>query len=304
MSKTNSGNTFHAKRALLGFVLIGSLALGACNKQPGGQVVALVNGEEITLQELNAELASMQIPDGADKNTVRNLALDNIVIRHLLSDLAKQQGINKDPEYILRDKQLSEALLVQMLAQKTAKSIGDPAPDQIDKAIADNPQMFDKRQILTVDQIAFPKPARDDYLPAIQAAKSIDQTIAALNRLGIRFERRTAQVDTASMPSDMYRQVMLIGSRETFIIPNGSSVTVSQIVSAKPSPVPDDQKRAAATSVLQQTDVAKQLDAKIKASKAEATIVYQQGFAAPANQGANVTKGVLQSTEKVPAPGR
>lgn len=304
MNTNNFGRGSRTKRALMGLVAIGAVTLAGCSKQPGGQVVALVNGEEITLQELNAELAGMQVPDGADKNMIRNLALDNIVTRHLLADLAKEQGINKDPDYILRSKQLAEALLVQMLAQKTGKSIAEPTPEQINGVIAENPQMFEQRQILTVDQIAFAKPTRDDYLPAIKAAKTIDQTVSALNRLGIRFDRRTAQVDTASLPPEMYRQVMQIGNRETFIVPSGASVSVSQIVSAKPAPVPADQQRPAALGMLQQADIAKQLDAKIKTVKAEATIVYQQGFAAPPGQTANGTKGVLQSAEKVPAPGQ
>ena len=64
----------------------GALLLSGCNSEPAGQVAASVNGDEITLTELNAELASVQVPENADKKQLQRQALERIVERKLLAD--------------------------------------------------------------------------------------------------------------------------------------------------------------------------------------------------------------------------
>jgi peptidyl-prolyl cis-trans isomerase C len=51
--------------AALSLILLAGLS--ACNREATGQVAAVVNDDEITLQEVNAEIAALQIPDSADK---------------------------------------------------------------------------------------------------------------------------------------------------------------------------------------------------------------------------------------------
>ena len=55
--------TMTARLALVGAAFI---ALQACSSEPTGQVVAVVNGEEITQQELNAEIAELPAPPVGD----------------------------------------------------------------------------------------------------------------------------------------------------------------------------------------------------------------------------------------------
>ncbi len=271
-------------RASLMLRVSGVLALAllaACDKKPEGQVVAVVNGDEITMQELNTELGNVEQPEGAALDEMRNNALDNLVNRRLLAAVAREEKVDGSPEYVMRRRQLEEALLVQMLAQKTARELKQPTTAEVDKFTADNPQMFADRMILAVDQLRFQTPERSDYIAALEPAKTMAEVVTALNRLGIRFERGNVQVDTASMPLDMYRQVMSIGSAEPFVLPGPAMVSVSQVVSSRPAPVPADQVRTVATNMMQQLNVAKQLDERIKAAKAEAGIAYQSGFSAP-----------------------
>ncbi len=58
-----------------------SLALADCGKKAEGQVVAVVNGEEITLNELNGEIAELNIPANVDKIRVRAEVLQRMVER-------------------------------------------------------------------------------------------------------------------------------------------------------------------------------------------------------------------------------
>ena len=53
-----------------------ALTITACNKKAEGQTVAVVNGEEITAAELNAELAASRIPEGMNKDQARSRVSD------------------------------------------------------------------------------------------------------------------------------------------------------------------------------------------------------------------------------------
>lgn len=262
-------------------VLLTAALLAGCNKEPEGQVVAVVNGDEITMQELNSELGNAQLPEGAARDEIRNQALDSIINRRLLAGVAKEQGIDDSPEFIVRRRQLEEALLVQLLAQRTARPMKQPTSQEVSDFVAKNPQMFAKRAILTLDQVRFPTPPNQDYIKALEPATTMAEVVTALNRLGIRFERGTARVDTAQMSPEMFNRVSAVGSREPFVIPSPAGVSVSQIMSSQPAPPPQNQVTAAATSVIQQRNLATELGNMIKAAKEEAGIDYQPGFAAP-----------------------
>lgn len=252
--------------------------VAACDKAPEGQVVAVVNGEEITLQELNAEIGNAQIPEGADGDAARNLALSRIIDRRLLGEIAKDQNIDSSPEFIMRRRQTEEALLVQLLSQQVARNLKQPTAAEIDAFIAENPQMFANRAALLLDQIRFQAPARDDYLQELASTKTMEQVIEVLNRLGIQFQRGNVRVDTAQIPLEMFNRVNEIGSSEPFIVPNPVGVTVSLVTARQAAPIAGEQARAAAANAIQQRALGAELEKQLKAAKAEAGIDYQSGF--------------------------
>jgi len=283
------------KISRMGAGLLALAMLAGCDKAPEGQVVAVVNGEEITMQELNAELGNVDLPQGAAQDEMRNMALDNVVNRRLLAEVAREAGIDSSPEYVVRRRQLEEALLVQMFAQQTARDLKQPTAAEINQFVTSNPQMFGNRTVLAVDQIRFPTPERNDYLEALRPAKTMADVVAVLNRLGIRFERGNVQIDSASLSAEMFQEVSSVGTREPFVIPGTGGVTVSQIMDSRPAPVPQAQVNTVATNMLQQLEVAKQLDGKIKAAKAAAGIDYQSGYAAPKAAATGAAKAALET---------
>ena len=90
----------------------------ACAKKAEGQTVAIVNGEEITAAELNAELANAKIGEGADKAEARSRVLQAMIDRRLLAQQAKADGIDKTPEFLNRQRRATEDLLISMLASR------------------------------------------------------------------------------------------------------------------------------------------------------------------------------------------
>ena len=267
-------------KLLASAVLAGSLTLlAACGeKQPEGQVVAVLNGDEVTLQEVNAALQSNQIPEGQDETTARNAALQNVINRRLMAGVARDEGIENTPEYIVRRRQVEEALLVQMLSQNISRDLEQPSAQEVDAFIGENPQMFAERKVFAANQIRFPTPERDDYLEALTDTTNMDQVVAALNRLGIQFQRGNTRIDSGNMPTELFQQVVAVGSREPIIVPAGPFVTVSQILQMQDAPIADDNARQVALNTMSQRAVAEALRERLDTAKEEAGIDYQPGY--------------------------
>lgn len=266
---------------LIAMCVIGVLATSACDRKATGQVAAVVDGEEITLQEINAELAAAQIPQGADKKAIQNAALQRIVERRLMADVAKDDGLDKQPEFLLRRRQLEDLLLVQMLGQKAGRSLRVPSDAALDAYIAQHPTQFANREVLALDQIQFPMPADPAKLKALEADHSMDAVATRLKQLGIQFQRGNGRLDTLQVPPETLKSIEALPAGEPFVLPANGSVSVSVITGRTPSPVAGPQARPIAVQMMRNEALGKALQQRLVAKKASAKITYQPGFEPP-----------------------
>ncbi|WP_165362118.1 EpsD family peptidyl-prolyl cis-trans isomerase [Qipengyuania thermophila] len=273
------------KKALLAAVLA-TTALAACDREPTGQVAAVVNGEEITLQEINAELSGLNIPAGVDEKQVQQTALERIIERRLLANIAREEGVEQSPEYLIRKRQLEDALLVQLYRQRQERAASVPDQRAIDAYVQANPGIFAERTIYTLDRIQFPLPADITSLRALESASSMAEVAATLNRLGIQFNRGPAQMDSARLGEERLAQIRRLPAGEPFITPEGGMVTVAVITGTTSQPIPPEAARPVALEAIRSENVNRALQTRLEEARRTAQITYQEGFAPPARQGA------------------
>ena len=165
-------------RAVLCLLLLGACA--SCNKKAEGQTVAVVGGDEITVSELNSELAGANLPAGADKKQATARILQNIVDRRLLAQEARKEGIDRSPEFISRERKANEELLISMLASRQMDSNKLPTQAQINAFEAQHPQAFSQREIWQLSQLQYDTPTDPAVLAKIGQTKTIDDLAAVL----------------------------------------------------------------------------------------------------------------------------
>lgn len=267
--------------APLSAVIVSLLILAACDREPTGQVAAVVGDDEITLQEINAEIGNAQLPKGADVKQVQQAALQRIVERRLLADVARDQELNKKPEYLIRERQLGDALLVQQLGEQARRSIRVPDSAAIDKFVAAHPATFAKREILLLDQIRFQMPANPIKLRMFEEDHSMDAVATKLKLLGIEFQRGNANLDTALLIQSVVTRLEALPAGEPFVIPQGGFVSVSSIIARKPAPLTGPAARPVAVQLIRNQELAKVLKQRLDAKQAETPVKYQDGFAPP-----------------------
>jgi EpsD family peptidyl-prolyl cis-trans isomerase len=258
------------------------LTTTACGKKATGQVVAVVNGDEITLDELNAELSGVNLPPNADKKLAMRQLLQQVVDRRLLAQSAKEQGLDKDPSYITQQRRMNEDLLVRMFAKKSADTIPVPTAVEIDKYIASHPMAFGSRTRYKLDQIRFELPADPTkLLKALEADHSMDAIISRLTSMSIKYERGNSALDSGAVAPAALKQVTSLPPGEPFITPTGRVVAVSVITGSEPLTVPEAQVRPLAVQAIRNETLSKIGEKRLKEARASGKIEYQPGYEAP-----------------------
>ncbi len=258
-----------------------SLMLAGCQKKAEGQVVAVVNGEEITLNELNSEISELNVPANADKKLVRAEVLQRMVERRLLAQAAKDSGLDRDPNYINQERRLKERLLVSMYGKKAFDTVAVPQTAKVDQYISSHPGIFADRKRYRLDQIQFDAPADLKRLQGLDGAHSMADVAAWLNKEGIKFQRGVNALDSATVPAETMAKISALPPGEPFIVPNAGKIVVSVITASEPVVLTPEQARPLATQAIRQEELNKIGQDRLKEAKAKADIKYQTGYEPP-----------------------
>lgn len=266
------------KLPVIAVVVCGILVSG-CQRKAEGQTVAVVNGQEITIPELNFALGQVQATGQSDKNAIRNQVLQKLVDRKLLAEQAQKEGVDKTPEFLNRQRQLNEDLLISMLADRRLKTAQLPSDQDVATFVANNPQAFAKRETWDLDQVGYTTSTDPKVQSEIQNAHSIDALIAVLQQHQIAFTRGKSHVDTGTIPPGDYAKISKLPNGEPFAVPFGSKIIASAITAREPRPTPDENVKPAAVQAIRKNQTAKSIQGLLKSLRSTAKIEYQPGFA-------------------------
>jgi peptidyl-prolyl cis-trans isomerase C len=263
-------------------ILIGvglALAVSACNKKAEGQTVAIVNGEEITAAELNAELGSVNAASAADKDAARSRVLQAMIDRRLLAQQARTDGIDKTPDFLNRQRKLTEDLLISMLASRQIDTAQLPSDQDIQKFQASRPQMFANREQWNLEQIRFPMPTDPAVKAKLDQSKTLEDIANILTEAGITFARQKNRLDTGIIPQSLYGQLATAAGKEPFIVPVGNLAVASTVVSREAAPITGEQAKPIAVAAMRREQATKLMQNRLKTIRQSAKIEYKQGFA-------------------------
>ncbi len=286
-----------AGRGLL-LVATAALALAGCDKlgiggksEPKGQVVATLDGQEITVLEVNAELAGTAIPPTMKRRDAEKMALENIITRRMLAQKAEERGLDKKPEFLLQEIRGAEQLRVQALARDIASKVIAPSRDEADKFISENPAMFSDRKFYILDQIQFLRPDNIEKL-GFESAKTMEAVEQILQTNNIQFRRQPASLDALGANPAFVREVNKVltnNPQELFMFasrPQGAPapvVLVNQVKDVRVEPVTGDKAREIATNYLRNERVQNALKAEVEAQQKsqKERVVFQPGWELP-----------------------
>jgi EpsD family peptidyl-prolyl cis-trans isomerase len=261
-------NVLHAvaRTLLLGSAAALALATTSCNKpEPKGQVIAVVNGEELTVSELNGNDAA------ARARLVRDL-----VDRKLLAQQARRDGVDRNPDYLVTSRRLNELLLAQKLVD-LRRGPADPTDAEIQAFIKAHPHAFDQRVAVRAGQITVPTKLPAKVQADLSTAANLDQAQQLINAAGISGVRSEQVWDRANLPEATTARLLPAGG-ELLLLPAGEGMAIVQVLSLTPQPTPPDQRVSTAREWLRQHRTNEALEELLDAAKSKAQVKYQRRF--------------------------
>ncbi len=299
--------------ALMGLSLLAMTA--ACDKNgakaPTGQVVATVNGTDITVRELNAELAQTQAPPETPRKTVESVVLARVIERKMLADAARARKLDQNPNFLLTQRKVDDGLLVQALQASIAQKVAAPTREAAEKFIAAHPELFSNRKVYTIDQIQFLRPKNLAQL-GLGPAKTMSDVEQVLTGANIEFRRQPATVDALAVNPQLTAEIEKITARnpdEVFMFadqPQGAPapvMIVNKVTNSKVVPFSGEKAISFAQQLLQRQQVQERLVAEEKTISAAAKpkIVYAKGYGPPADPAVAPPGGTAPATGAAPA---
>lgn len=254
-------------RGTAALAAVSCLGMAAChfpglpggNKPPTGQVVATVDGKEITRLELEAELNGVNTADPKIRKAAEQQALQMIVARTILADEARKQQLDKTPDFALQQQRATDTLLAQSLQNKMITAVPAPSDDEAQRFITDNPDVFAQRKIFAVDTIRMARPTDLSLVKGLEPLKTLPDVDAYLTAHNIEHSRTSGNIDAVGADPRLIGQIVKLPPNEIFLFPGPNGVLlVNQIRDVKIVPFqgPDATKYATAVLKKQRTQQA------------------------------------------------
>ena len=272
--------------AFLAVAAAATLVLAACGAKKEGatQVAAKVNGDEITVHQINFALQQQRNLRPEQAEGAQRQLLERLIDQQLAVQNAEKLKLDRDPQTV----QMLEASRREILARRYIESIaekaGKPSDDEVKKYYDAHPALFAQRKVYTlqrVDVSAAPD-KRADIAAHAESAKTATEFTDWLKAQDIKFSTNPMTQAAESLPLQLVDKVAALKEGQSMPLPQQFGVSVLTLVSAQAAPKTFEESRAPIEQFLLADTRRTAVTAATKNLRDGAKIEYQGKFAASA----------------------
>lgn len=264
------------RQIMLSAIIAVPLLTAGCNQKsaPSGQTIANVDGDEITTSDLQLEMREVA-PE--QRKSSQGLVVQTLVDRKILTQYAKSEGMDRNPDFILQLRRMTDILLAERAAQQIASRAQQPISVSQVNEYLDSHTGISNRRILTMDQLTFAFP-NEAVTKELELAKTANDVIATLQRHNIQFVRNEIKSDTAALRGDLVGKFDKLAPGEPLVILNRPNSTAHVILASEPAPLDS----ATAEAVARKAIAAERTNAAVQqrglALRKAAKVTYAKGY--------------------------
>ena len=228
--------------ALIGWVIVSTLVLAACDsnepkEKKSGQAIVSVNGKEVTTLQLNDEIKRANIRPDQYEAASKQL-LEALIVRQLIIDEAIRNKLDRTPDVMQARDRANAQVIAQAYMQGIASKVAKPTQTEINEYFQGHPEFFSQRKqfdLITV-RVAT-KDLSDELKKTIDAAKSLDQVVAWLDKNKVQYFRSLASRSSTDLPPQMAKMLQEKSKDTIFIVNEQENSLLISVNAIKDSPV-------------------------------------------------------------------
>lgn len=260
-------------------ILAGWAAFGltGCDRSPPtGQVVATVDGKDVTLGELRAE-AALDSQPGAVARAQPGL-LRAVVDRKLWAGDAQRTKLDQDVQFILARRRAEEAQLARLDVETLSASVAPPSNADVDRFLRRLPKAYRDRTVFLVEQIGVNSNGDTRLAAKLAQATSLEEVEALLKSRGVIGQRSRTEWNSTFMPASLAERLRKLPPDGLIFQSKGDTLISAKVVAKTTVPLGDADRRILARQSLTQQKVRAAIAVRLADLRAAADIRVQPGY--------------------------
>ncbi|MCB5188086.1 EpsD family peptidyl-prolyl cis-trans isomerase [Methylobacillus caricis] len=222
-------------------VLIIGTAVSGCgdksHESKASQSLASVNGKEITVHQLNEELARANVQP-AQKDAASKQILNALIDRQLLEQAALKAKVDRDPNVMQTIERAKSQIIAQAYLQSKVANISKPEKNEIEDFYKKNPQLFSERKLVEMEQLLIDsRYVNDELKSALGGFKTLQEVAVWLDAKGIQYDRGEVARSVAELPPQISERLKDARRGQLFVIGMGPRTMLVLMDSVKESPI-------------------------------------------------------------------
>lgn len=269
------------------------LALSSCGKddvrKAPGQVAAKVNGDEISVHQINNAMARGNEIAPGDAKQAAAQTLERIIDQELLVQKALKNKLDRDPQVMQAIEDAKRQLLARAYIERALAASAAESPEESRKFYQDNPPLFERRRIYRVHELAVVLPQENlDALKAATAkAKSLEDVAGWLRSQKLAFQAAISNRPAEQIPMEILARVFEMRAGQIAVIPTPRGASVVQLLQAQEASLSEQQAKPIIERYLQSRALLATAQAEVKKLREQASIEYVGEFEAARAQPAS-----------------
>lgn len=266
-----------------------ALLLAACGggdskDKPASQTAAKVNGDEITVHQINAEIQRANIPASANTEALSKRILEGLIDQQLLVQQATEMKLHRDPQVLATIESARRQILSQAYLERVSAG-SPPSQDEIKAFYDKNPDLFERRKIYSFRDFVFERSQlTQDLANRLSKAKTPADVASTLKAANIRYREGNATRPAEALPLDALPRIATIAKGDSVVFTDQNLASVMLLLDTTDQPVNLQQATPLITQFLANNRKREAAQGKMKELRGKAKVEYVGNFAKPAEE--------------------
>lgn len=226
-----------------------ALTLAACgdkdkavDSKGSTQVVAKVNGDEISVHQINFQLnrvaQSKALTEAQGKDAAKQI-LARLVDQQLLKQQATEAKLDRDPRILQAIEASKNEILAQAYLEQLLSKATKPSTMQIDTFYKENPELFENRRVFRLQELAI-NVGKDKYAEIAEktsTTKNINEIATWLKDKNYPFSANSNVRSAEQLPLDFLKKLQPLKDGDLIALSNDRSVSIVHVAASQTMPI-------------------------------------------------------------------
>lgn len=291
------------KRQTITSLVLSTLVLTACGERPpekkaATQVVAKVNGGEISVHQINFVLQRTPNVSAAQAEAAKRQVLEGLIDQELAVQQALESKLERTPNVMQAVETARREILTRAYIEQVVSKVDKPAADDIRKFYGEHPELFANRKIYRLEEIVFA--TTPESLASVKEqlgrGKPASEVVTSLKARGVEVGGGVAVKPAEQLALELLPQLAQSKDGQPHLIESQGRAAIVTVLGSKAEPLDEAKAQPFIENYLANKQKAELARDAVKQLRDKAKIEYVGEFAA-AKPAAEGQKAAATSTD-------